>query len=297
MLIVKIKGGLGNQMFQYAIGRELSYLRGEPLHIDTSWFSNYGTDTKRQFRLYHFELDCIVLESVTRLSQFNVNNIFIRIYRKFIQKFLPLKFTKYVVENSPYYNPNILKLKNDLILDGTWLNEKYFKSVKNEIRRVFSQKPLLNNYFSSIENEIKQKSNSISVHIRRGDYLSNSNALNYHGLVSMEYYKYCINFFEINTEDPKFYFFSDDISWVKSVFGENENFVFVSDESDISNEFIDLYLMSICNSNIIANSTFSWWGAWLNSSLSKIVFAPQKWSIEVPDSTLILPDNWKVIDL
>jgi len=111
MLIVKIKGGLGNQMFQYAIGRELSYLRAERLHIDTSWFSNYGADTKRQFRLNHFELDCVILESASRFLQFYDKNIVTRIFRKLIKNFLPLKFTRYVVEDNPYFNPNILTLK------------------------------------------------------------------------------------------------------------------------------------------------------------------------------------------
>jgi hypothetical protein len=174
-------------------------------------------------------------------------------------------------------------------LKGLWQSPLYFAKYQDEIRKIFTIKENYIDNLDSIANDIKN-SQSVSVHIRRGDYLSKI-AYRELGLTSIEFYKKSIAYMSETITNPQFYFFSDDIEWVKSEF-HLPNANFVSGEKT-KNNIEDFYLMSQCKHNIIANSTFSWWAAWLNENPEKIVVAPIKWFNKLRHSTKdLIPEKW-----
>jgi len=149
----------------------------------------------------------------------------------------------------------------------------------------------LNNEIS----KIMQDTNSVSIHIRRGDYIANPITFQYHGLCSMEYYKKAIQYINENINRPIFFFFSDEIDWVKDNLKIPKDCYFI-DHNKMENDYLDLWLMSQCKHNIIANSSFSWWGAWLNTNKEKIVIAPKKWFNNAAiDTTDLIPEEWLII--
>jgi len=294
MFIVKIQGGLGNQLFQYAIGLELSKNNECEFYLDTKWFENKNNDTSRNFMLDKFKINYKIATDYQINKFINHSSLFNKIIDRAKNYFYPLKFRKYIFEIENNFEPKILQLKDNFYLDGTWMNENYFISVANDVRKLYTNRPQLNNYYEQIENLINT-TNSVCVHIRRGDYANNPNTLKYHGLTSLEYYENTISFMSKKIDNPQFYFFSDDIDWVKINFKNTPNSIFVSSEFNES-DLQEFYLMTICKNQIIANSTFSWWAAWLNSNPSKLICAPKRWSSVVLDSKCLIPDNWIVFN-
>ena len=290
MIIVKIKGGLGNQLFQYAIGLELSKINKRQLYLDLSWFKNNKTDTIRNFMLDKFQIyHEIATEDLIKKFN-NQDSVLQKIINRLSNIFLPIRFRKYIIEIDNNFNNEILLLKDNFYLDGTWMNEKYFSTVKEDVRKLYSIKPFLNNYYKKIESNILYN-NSICVHIRRGDYANNPDTLKYHGLIPFDYYLVTMKYFSDKFKDAKFYLFSDDIEWVKSIFKNNSNICFVSNDF-IDSDIQEFYLMSKCKHHVIANSTFSWWSAWLSNNPQKIVCAPKRWSSKILDSKCLVPSNW-----
>lgn len=257
MKTIKIKGGLGNQLFQYAHGRNCIE-QGEKFIFDISFFEENKIDTSRPFLLQKFN----ILES----------NIFINQKENFIKKFI---------------NKIYSKVSGDY---GFFQSENYFKQIESIIRSEFTLKDPLSQTAQTYANQITQTQDSVSIHIRRGDYVSNSSANKHHGTCDLEYYKRAISKIKESTESPTFFIFSDDIEWVK----ENlkiDNALYVSNPK--LSECEELLLMSYCAHNTIANSTFSWWGAWLNQNPNKIVIAPQKWlNTDISKQPNIIPSTW-----
>lgn len=252
---IHLKGGLGNQMFQYAYGRKLE-LSGKKIAFDISFFygNKSGKDTERVFGLNHFNL-----ETKAQFLKKNKENLFEIICHKIQNK---------IWANNSFYQ-----------------SEKYFKEIDLQIRKEFTLKNPLSQNAEKILEQIKNNQNSISIHIRRGDYVNNPETNKYHGTCSLEYYEKAINLIkeknspQTPNQMPNFYIFTDDPKWAK----ENlkiENAVFVSDFN--LEDYEEMFLMSKCKHNIIANSTFSWWGAWLNEKPDKIVIAPKKWIMNAP---------------
>jgi hypothetical protein len=255
MKLIKIKGGLGNQMFQYAYGRTLE-ISGKKIAFDISFF--YGNkspnDTDRIFELNNFNL-----ETNASFLKEKKENFVKKIYQKILNKLG--------------------------LIDQFYQSEKYFKEIDYQIRREFTLKKPISD--PEIEN-----SNSVSVHVRRGDYVNDSKTNQYHGTCSMEYYKKAIA--EIKEKYPEvvFYFFSDDIDWVKENFNIDGEKMKIGSNSSLS-DCEELILMSKCKHNIIANSSFSWWAAWLNQNPDKIVIAPKKWmNKELGSRPNITPESW-----
>jgi len=175
------------------------------------------------------------------------------------------KITYNQVYNEPTFNYEKIKINDKTLLNGYFQSEKYFLHNRNEILNLYSPTKKDLDYIYQKYGKILKYENC-SIHVRRGDYLK---LQTYHPLCTMDYYNNAIN--DIG-EDRLFLVFSDDIEWCKNNF-KNGNFVFVENEKD----YIDLYIMSMCNSNIIANSSFSWWGAWLNKNKNKKIIAPKNW--------------------
>lgn len=267
-------GGLGNQMFQYAIGRRIALLNQSQLKLDLH-FLNDKTHKKnftiRNYELAHFNINAIT-SNYKEFAYFYNNDIYSRLKRRFGS-------IKLIKEQGLKFVPEILNLKGNIYLDGYWQCEKYFESIRSILLDDFKLKPALiaqmeNNIFlSDIKSQIISN-NSIAVHFRRGDYVTNAVINQQHGTCNIQYYREAIKYISGRIENPHFYLFSDDPDWLA-----NQNIAegYPTTLVASSNMHLDMYLMSLCQHNIIANSSFSWWGAWLNVNEEKIVIAPKQW--------------------
>lgn len=284
MIIVNLKGGLGNQMFQYALGKSISLKYNRILKLDLNFYKdNLDADvTKRNFELDYFSVkaDLATKEDL----KFKYSNK--------VSKFFASKKVK--IYNDSNFDGDLQCNHSIVYFDGFWQSELFFQNVRTLLLREFTPKVSLdlNNmlWCNSITN-----CNSISVHIRRGDYITNSSANSFHGVCSIEYYRSAIKYIQDNVDNPIFYFFSDDMTWVKENFySDQQNYNFV--EGNIGEKsYLDITLMSYCKHNIIANSTFSWWGAWLNTNFNKIVISPIKWFSESDQNIKtknLIPSSW-----
>ncbi len=293
MIIVKLKGGLGNQMFQYAIGRRMAVINKAKLKLDLTWFENVGNDTPRNYELKHYRIeeDFASKDEIRELKRgtgWGMKN-----YRRVEKKFVPLKWRKYITESTNSFNADVLQLKDNIYLDGVWASHKYFQDVNEVILKEFQLRNSSNEANLIMTKDI-ESCNSISIHVRRGDYVSNPITNQYHGLCSIEYYKLAISKITKLIKEPIFYLFSDDPLWVKDNLRIDFPVVYVThNTSEHGHE--DLKLMQFCKHNIIANSSFSWWAAWLNKNPNKIIFAPSKWSNNISNSKFFLPNDWNVL--
>jgi len=279
MKIVKFLGGLGNQMFQYAFYKALLE-KERYVFADLSDFKTYnlhnGFELENIFDLTVKKPKKIYLEVLKSRSEK-------RIYRK-IKSLLGLK-KSYVQETENFvYTSQFFNLTTSNYFWGYWQNENYFKAIDSKIRKDFEFKLPLNNVNTEMLHKISY-TNSISLHIRRGDYVKDPLLGN---ICNLQYYNAAIAYIQSKINDPIFYVFSDDIDWcIANLNADNLNFINWNKNHE---SYIDMQLMSHCKHNIIANSSFSWWGAWLNSNKDKIVIAPKKW-INDSELTLALP-NW-----
>jgi hypothetical protein len=276
MIIVRLSGGLGNQMFQYAFGKALSLKNSCKIVLDISSYNKKNKlNTQRFYQLEHFP---------------KINDIIIKnsIISKIVYLFYKI-FQKKIVEDDFYkYNEINAKIKNGYFI-GFWQNHNYFSKYKKEISLDFDFDHGAKLKTQPLSEKIIN-SNSVSIHIRRGDYIHNDQAKNYHGNIQIGYYTNAIKSIADKIKDPVYYIFSDDIDWVKNNLNiESSYYVSNKGYSDIE----EMYLMTICKHNIIANSTFSWWGAYLNKNPDKIVIAPKKWlNNDNYNTSGVIPDNW-----
>jgi hypothetical protein len=286
MIISRLNGGLGNQLFQYATGRRLAHIRNTSLSLDAGIFRTYHL---HKYALDKFNIHGkIALESDLKKIKGIYN---VSIIEKVSKKIGLFRFRNIVRERSIDFDSSILELPDNVYLDGYWQSEKYFK----DIRGLLLKEIVVSNLIEG-ENKIMADkilgSNSVSVHVRRGDYVNNSLTNKIHGVMPMEYYLSASKIFGKNIKDVHFFIFSDDTNWAR----ENLKFIqpctFV-DYNGPEKNYEDMRLMSMCKHNIIANSSFSWWGAWLNQNPNKIVIAPQKWfANQSIDSRDIVPESW-----
>ena len=273
MIIVKIKGGLGNQLFCYSFAKALSMKNISVKIDDHSFFNKKILHEGNQLKYFNISLESASLNEIYKFTGTNRLLKKIKIYRG-----------KYIIDKNLNFNQRFLELKGNLYLDGYFQSEKYFNNYRELLLKEF-----IFRYDQSVEFLFKEilKKNYCSVHIRRGDFTNKIN-LKIHGLLDISYYRTAINF--LKTKGFKnFIIFSDDIQWCKNhlnIYGVNIIF------SDFGlNSIQELNLMSKCNSNIIANSSYSWWGAWLNQNDNKFVIAPKKW-LAINSSIDIVPENW-----
>lgn len=270
MIIAKLQGGLGNQMFQYAIGRHLAHIHNAELKLDISWFDNIKDNTAtREYKLKMLNIieNIAANDEIKRLKKYEQKNG----RRYILHNLLFADNSIYVKEKQSRFDENILKASDNIYLDGFWQSEKYFKEIESIIRKDFAFKEKVSEKNRKIAEEISAV-NSVSVHIRRGDYLT----LSQHGLYGKEYYKKAETIIDGKIKNPRFFVFSDDTEWVKRniIFKRKTTYITHNKESK---DYEDMRLMSMCKRNIIANSSFSWWGAWLNQNPDKIVIAPREW--------------------
>lgn len=185
----------------------------------------------------------------------------------------------------------MLNLPDNAILDGYWFSYKYFDHIRDVLRKDFTPRQI-DERNQALLTQIKNTENPVAVHIRRGDYVSNPNANKFHGVLSLDYYRQAVRLITDKVPNAQFYVFSDDASWVKEHFTFLENPVFVDFNGDANNH-MDIFLMSNCKHNIIANSGFSWWGAYLNDHKNKTVIAPRAWFVSKElDAKDVKPESW-----
>jgi hypothetical protein len=298
MIITKLKGGLGNQMFQYATGFAVA-TKNQTIHkIDISGYDDIhitNSDTPRKFGLSIFKITSpIALSDEIEKAKYPFN-ILSKAWRFFKQKILKQNYTD--------YNPKLFKKiskESDFYLDGFFQSEKNFAEFAPQIRQEFTfKKEFFDEKIKQLA-EVMQKENSVSIHVRHGDYLNDKKTNKYHGVLSVEYYEDAI---ELITEKihkqkniakntpPVFYIFTDDEKWT------DKNFpTFTNISKNYFKDHEEMYLMTQCKHHIIANSSFSWWGAWLNKNSDKIVIAPTKWTAGKSNPhPNIIPETWTKI--
>lgn len=289
LIIVRMCGGLGNQLFQYAAAKSLALKNNDTLLVDDSAFKGNNCDLNRNFDISDFNVDLLIADNDTTNKIRFKYGLLSKIYLKIKKKIL----NEYFID----WHPEIMALKGDVYLDGYFQSEKYFHLYKNDILKLF----ILNNHLvknlNNITNSIDYSKPVVSLHVRRGDYVSNLKTSNLHNICGEFYFRSALLKMQKMIGNFKLFIFSDDIKWVKSTMKLAEDAVYVSEMLGGNGKALrpseELYLMSKMNHHIISNSTFSWWGAYLNSNSEKIVIAPAIWnrSNNINHSN-ITPDNW-----
>ena len=247
-IVVRILGGLGNQMFQYACAKTFASNKNAVLILDTTYYNHtYRNMTYRKYQLSTFSLDADIL-SEDILSQ------------------LPEELNIYEEDLWYKYEECLFEMETPCYLVGYWQSWKYFQSMRQNLCEDFYfSEQFLSSDIKNLAIELSQKQ-SVGIHVRRTDY-----AYHPHGILPIHYYQNAIRYINQQINCPVFYVFSDDPDWVEDNFDIRKSFLVIKGNTDIE----DMYLMSQCKHNIIANSTFSWWAAWLNSNPDKIVIVPQ----------------------
>lgn len=285
MITVKLIGGQGNQMFQYAYGRKISILKKEKLKLDITFL--LSRIPRKDFTFRRYELEVFNIEAdLTMLSKialyFHNYTFIFQIMKNKLSRLLLKESVLNELENYLDLEKKALNVHHDIYLSGLFVDEKSVSSIDEVIRKDFSYKEKLDGSNKIIADNI-QKTNSISLHIRRGDLVS----LGY-TICNSNYYQNAIDYMCKNIENPTFFIFSDDSDWVKKHLKIKQKHVIV--DKNIGNKsYIDMRLIELCKHNIIANSTFSWWGAWLNNNPNKIVIVPKLYSDNHPN---MIPSNW-----
>ena len=282
MIIVRIKGGIGNQLFQYATAYALSRKLKKILGFNVGFTSNM---TARGYRLSEFNIvDNVVLDDKLPGA--------IKIFKnKYVNKSMRVLHIgnvkcndwQYVLETKEDYNEHLLTLNSRKIyIDGYFQSYKYFEEYRSDLLKQLTPKQGFNTECLQVLDSI-EKCNSVAVHIRRGDFKKSYNKFHY--LLDVDYYQRAIDYMESVVENPVFFFFSDDIEWIKDNLGERECFRFINVKT---RDIDDLMFMKNCKHIITANSTFSWWGAWLNENDNAIRIVPQK----SYGNYQMIPDGW-----
>lgn len=280
MTIIKLKGGLGNQLFQYAFGRLVASRRGDVLQLDRD-IMGAQTDTYRVYGLGHFNIraEMAAPEEVRAVKY--PYGLFSKAWRLAKAKV----FRIYHVG----YEARMLKTRARY-LDGYFQSYKYLEPLRAELLKEISLKEDLSLKYGALLAEMAAAS-SVAVHIRRGDYVSDAKTRSAHFICDLAYYERAMAAIKEKVVSPIFYIFSDDISWAKENLKGGSKLVFVS--SPEMKDYEELMLMSRCRHNIIANSSFSFWGAWLNQNPVKIVIGPKKWNNKYPAAYRdLLPVEW-----
>ena len=282
-IVIPLVGGLGNQMFQYAAGRAVAERCNVPLRLDISWFN---TNDDRDFALFPFKVTADIIEP-SKTTQ----NFLKRMFKSIVHYFGFYSANHEFREKSFSYDPMINSLSSPLVLNGYFQSEKYFENIKDTISDEFKLKVEPEKKTLEVL-ELIESYDAVCIHIRRGDYVSDEKTNTYHGVCSMDYYHSGVAEAALGLVNPHCFVFSDDPEWVRT----NFKLAFPMTIVDIhgpKEAHEDLRLMSACNHFVIANSSLSWWGAWLGTNKGKKVIAPKQWFADLSiDTSDLIPETW-----
>jgi len=312
MIIVRIMGGPGNQFFQYAFAKKVSLNLNTDLYFDLDYDrtiedSLYGV--KYVLDKYNIKAELASKEIIDEIKgirkQHNLikkltqkNGISGKGMRFLLSNFFSRAYylrQSHIIDNANIPNKVLKGIKDNSYLDGYWARPSFFDDILPILRNELSiKKDFLNKKYYYYLNEIEKSNNSVSAHIRRGTYESIPVNKKFFGLMPIEYYNKAIEKIE-NTIGSNFtiFIFSNDLKWAKKNIKFKQKLVFV----DVGKDYLENQLMSTCSHNIIANSTFSWWAAYLNDNPNKIVIAPKQWFASEKrqkryEKSDMIPDNW-----
>lgn len=288
MIIVNVLGGLGNQMFQYAFAYALTQKSSEEVKLDIESFMLYEL-RDYELEVFNISLPVATIDEVNS-RKYRRENFLMKVLRKLKRESKPFSDV-YLKEAHFHFDEVVLNQANKAFFEGYWQSERYFKAYREDLLKEFTLKKSLHKKSKAYQEHIGSCT-AISLHIRRGDYISNAHTNSVHGTCSLEYYESAVKYVEERVEHPHFFIFSDDLAWAKDnlSFIATKTFVELDDNTPDHEEML---LMSLCQHNIIANSSFSWWGAWLNQNIDKIVIAPKKWFSDTSINTSdLIPKTW-----
>lgn len=295
MIIAKLTGGLGNQMFQYAAARRLACLHNAALKLDISFLDKDLTNTTpRTFQLNHLAVTASIatpheVAKITGEGKSALQSVLSRVCTVIG---MSQQCNGVFNERSFNFDPDVLVLPDNTYLAGYWQSEKYFQDIKEIIRREFTVKYPLEGR-NKEASDLICATNSVSLHVRRGDFAADPNIRELHGICSPDYYRRSVEQLSSRVGKLHLFIFSDEPSWAV----DNLHFTFQTtfvDQNSPDNGYEDLRLMSLCKYHIIANSSFSWWGAWLSASPNKLVIAPDQWFNDSSlDTRDLIPPDWQ----
>lgn len=302
MIVVRLKGGMGNQMFQYALGRALSLKYNVPLRFNIEAYEDTGPRPFRSLypgsftqRTYDLDLFTIAGQVATKKEIPFLHRMYGKGPLFLIFDAVRRRILRYVFKQKAQelyyseYKSEYLDLGPNAYLDGFYQSPKYFEHIADTIRKDFSFKDPVPSHVTTLAETMKQH-NSVCVHFRRTDFVGNS-AYDY---VGDEYYKNALDYIAQKTHIDTIYVFSDDIEWCKQNLSYPHPTVIVGNEYAGDRNQWHFYLMRSCKHFIIPNSSFSWWAAWLPDHSDKIVVAPNYWFTDT-DIHDVIPDQWKIL--
>jgi Glycosyl transferase family 11 len=294
LVVTRLIGGLGNQMFQYATARALALRCGAVLKLDLSGFDSVSGNTPRRYELDAFPIEAAIT-SRSDLAQFGLKSKPSYVWRKYVNRVLRTapRNSIYPIyrERHFHFDAALMTLTAPIYLEGYWQSEKYFLPCADTLRREFCPTAPLEPQNAAFAAAIDAV-NSISLHVRRGDYVNDPRTKRYHGVCSLDYYRQAVEYIKTRVAAPHLFVFSDDHEWPRREldFGLPTTFV---DANPPDRGYRDMQLMARCRHHIVANSSFSWWGAWLSTWPEKIVIAPRRWfASSEHDTRDLIPERW-----
>jgi hypothetical protein len=275
MINVRLCGGLGNQMFQYAAGRAVSLRLGVPLSLDLSWFAAPKGDTPRTY-----ELECFGIRPRPRFAA--------------VHELLGPR-PKLLKERGFPFDPAIHAARDGAVLSGSWQSWRYFADCDAEIRCAFSLPQPFDPLDAAVARQIGSAGPaSVSLHVRRGDYANSPKTSAHHGVLPVSYYVEAVELVReaAALRSPQLFAFSDDPEWCEANLHLGYPMTIVAHNGP-TRGWADLRLMTHCRHHVIANSSFSWWAAWLASNRTGTVVAPKQWFRDPRiDTTDLIPERW-----
>lgn len=288
MIITNIIGGLGNQMFQYSIGMVLAHKHNTELLLDTRMFQRQNLRTFELNEVFNIHSRAATDREIRQAIGWKANKIIARLLRE--PRFAFLRGNNFFIEPVISYVKEVHSLPADCYISGHWQSDRYFKNHESLIREQFRFKKSPEGKNKDFVQKIVG-CNAVSLHVRRGDFISNAHTNATHGTCLAVYYDKAIRYIEDRVNNPVYFVFSDDMDWVKGNIRINNEHYFIDFNSGLES-YNDMRLMSLCKHHIIANSSFSWWGAWLNQNKEKTVVAPEKWFANGASSHDHVPSSW-----
>jgi hypothetical protein len=304
MILCRLMGGLGNQMFQYAFAKSLALKYNVALKLDVSLIQTAVDANNKAIRSFDLDVFNIKDEMATQaeINRFNGSNNF-NVVQKAIYKLKKIsgKNPLYIQKENEFDEAFNQSIKSNACIVGRWQSEEYFKDYKNEIKEVFFPNKIVPNDYSKQLIDKSSKTIHVGIQVRRTDYITNKNYASRIGALDISYYKdavdYVLQKIQLQEQPFNFYVVSDDMEWCKKHLQFIPNVIFVEQERSKKGYFSDLWILTQMHHNIISNSTFSWWGAWLGENQNSLVVAPSAWAkSKEAFPPRIVPSRWKSLN-